>query len=72
MVRAIESDLGEQFVSGGDIEFEVCVEHGLVSCSGGRRFRHRDRETASLFHAGRFARPLLPSGSTVRRHCDGW
>ena len=31
----IESDLGEQFVSGGDIEFEVTVEHGLVSCSGG-------------------------------------
>ena len=30
----IESDLGEQFVSGGDIEFEVMVEHGVVSCSG--------------------------------------
>ena len=30
----IESDLGEQFIVGGDVEFEVTVEHGLVSCSG--------------------------------------
>ena len=48
----IEADLGEQFFVGGDIEFEVCVEHGLVSCSGGSRFRHGDRETASLSMPG--------------------
>ena len=57
----VEADLGEQFVTCGEFEVEVTVDHGLVSCSGELpRSRHRDRETVSLFPAGRLPGPCFP------------
>ena len=59
----VESDLGEQFVRGGNIDVEVVLVHGQASCRGCRR--RRELETVSLSPAGPLPGSPLRSSSAV-------